>query len=383
MPTDHNSNPKSQENSEHLNSQRYKSLIEGHATQLVEDLFQDLESDLSGLKSPSARRSHSVVRSDRARSKTESSGSGQDSSIVLSLPPAQEERIPYVPFESAFLELERAEQQRRDAADQRLLPAAQEHSQGFNQRWVLSIGLTALVCSIGVWVGAVLQNSTPASSVAQTPLTPSPQSTQAPSTLLPSGQPTAPTQPSGLAAIPSPVAVPLRAHTVQPVVPNTTTIPATKAVAAAAPVVNPSKAVVSAPQKIAPSAASALPNRSQARPPKAVVIPVKAVPTLAKAGITDPAQQALPNLAPEAAPQPLPIGKASGKSGQPAGITIQGILELGDQSAILLARNGSTQQVRIGEALDGSGWRLTRIENGRAVIQRGDETRSVEEGEKF
>jgi hypothetical protein len=380
MPTDNTSNPNSQENSAHLNSQRYKSLIEGHATQLVEDLFQDLESDLSGLKTPSARRSHSVVRSDRARSKTESSGSGQDSSIVLSLPPAQEELIPYVPFESAFLELERAEQQQRDA-DQRLLPADQEHSQGLNQRWVLSIGLTALVCSIGVWVGAVLQNSTPASSVAQTPLTPAPQSTQSPSTLLPSGQPTTPTQSS--AAIPSPVAVPLRAHTVQPVVPNTTTIPATKTVAVAIPGVTPSKAVVSAPQKIAPSA-STLPNRSQARPPKAVVIPVKAVPTLAaKAGMADPAQQTLPSLSPNSAPQPLPISKASGKSGQPAGITIQGILELGDQSALLLARNGSTQQVRIGEALDGSGWRLTRVENGRAVIQRGDETRSVEEGEKF
>jgi hypothetical protein len=78
------------------------------------------------------------------------------------------------------------------------------------------------------------------------------------------------------------------------------------------------------------------------------------------------------------APQNLPVA-SQGK----AGVTVQGILDLGEQSAMLISRNGSSQNVRLGEALDATGWTFVRVEQGQAIIQRGNEVRSVNSGEQF
>jgi hypothetical protein len=85
-----------------------------------------------------------------------------------------------------------------------------------------------------------------------------------------------------------------------------------------------------------------------------------------------------PNLPSSPAPQPLPMGRQA-----KAGVIVQGILDLGVKSAMLISRNGSTQNVRPGEVLDATGWVFMRVENGQAILQRGNETRAVSGGEQF
>jgi hypothetical protein len=382
MSTNHTFNANSKESSQQNKPEMYASLIANHAEQLVDDLFHDLESDLSGLTSPTARRSHSIIQTDRAQPQTSQPLSTHPSSILMSLPPAKEEVVTYVPFEAALLEFENS-QTANQAAPQRLLLEGQEESQGFSQRWMLSIGLTALVCSIGVWVSAALQNNqpvpSPASAAATQPAIPAgPQTSPSPA-MVPQGLAMGMTPPAA-AVLPSPVSVPLPASTAQPVIKGV--VSREKAIAAI-PTVSQPKPAVAVSSKVAKPVVPAPVQRSRQAPPAAAVIPVKAVPTrIAAASIPiNPAQQ-LPSLTPSVAPAALPIAKPTGKS-QPSGITIQGIMELGDQSVLLLSRNGSSQQVKIGDALDSSGWRLLRVEGGRGIIQRGGEIRSVGEGEKF
>ncbi|WP_404786494.1 hypothetical protein [Altericista sp. CCNU0014] len=104
------------------------------------------------------------------------------------------------------------------------------------------------------------------------------------------------------------------------------------------------------------------------------------LPVLSSGNPTQAAPAVLtpPNLPPSLAPQPLPMGRQA-----KAGVTVQGILDLGDKSAMLISRNGSTQNVRPGEVLDATGWVFVRVENGQAILQRGNETRSVSGGEQF
>jgi hypothetical protein len=381
MSTNHIFNANSKESSQQTKPEMYASLIANHAEQLVDDLFHDLESDLSGLTSPTARRSHSIIQTDRAQPQTSQSLSTHPSSILMSLPPAKEEVVTYVPFEAALLEFENS-QTASQAAPQRLLLEGQEESQGFSQRWMLSIGLTALVCSIGVWVSAALQSNqpvpSPASAAATQPAVPA--VPQGPSPAMAPQRPAIGMTPPAAAVLPSPVSVPLPASTAQPVIKGA--VSREKALAAIPTVSQPKPAVTASP-KVSKPVAPAPVQRSRQAPPAAAVIPVKALPTrVAAASIPiNPAQQ-LPSLTPSAAPAALPMAKSTGKS-QPSGIMIQGIMELGNQSVLLLSRNGSSQQVRIGDALDSSGWRLLRVENGRGIIQRGEEIRSVGEGEKF
>jgi hypothetical protein len=248
---------------------------------------------------------------------------------------------------------------------------------------MLSIGLTALVCSIGVWVSAALQGNqpvpSPASAAATQPEIPAVPQTSPSVAMAPQGSATGITPPAA-AVLPSPISVPLPASTAQPVIKGA--VSREKAVAAIPAVSQPKPAVTASP-KVSKPVAPAPVQRSRQAPPAAAVIPIKALPTkIAAASIpTNPAQQ-LPSLTPSAVPGALPMAKPTGKS-QPAGITVQGIMELGDQSVLLLSRNGSSQQVKIGDALDSSGWRLLRVEGGRGIIQRGEEIRSVGEGEKF
>jgi hypothetical protein len=381
MSTNYIFNANSKESSQQPKPEMYASLIANHAEQLVDDLFHDLESDLSGLTCPTARRSHSIIQTDRAQPQTSQPLSTHPSSILMSLPPAKDEVVTYVPFEAALLELENS-QAANQAAPQRLLLEGQEESQGFSQRWMLSIGLTALVCSIGVWVSAALQSNqpvpSPASAAATQPAIPA--VPQGPSPAMAPQGPAMGMTPPAAAVLPSPVSVPLPASTAQPVIKGA--VSREKALAAIPTVSQPKPAVTASPRVSKPVVPAPV-QRSRQAPPAAAVIPVKAIPTrIAAASIPiNPAQQ-LPTLAPAAAPAALPMAKPSSKS-QSSGITIQGIMQLGDQSVLLLSRNGSSQQVKIGDVLDSSGWRLLRVENGRGIIQRGEEIRSVGEGEKF
>jgi hypothetical protein len=85
-----------------------------------------------------------------------------------------------------------------------------------------------------------------------------------------------------------------------------------------------------------------------------------------------------PALPTSLSPQTLPMGHQA-----KSGVTINTILDLGTRSAILISRNGSTQNVRPGEVVDSTGWVFVQVKNGQAILQRGNETRAVGIGEQF
>jgi hypothetical protein len=85
-----------------------------------------------------------------------------------------------------------------------------------------------------------------------------------------------------------------------------------------------------------------------------------------------------PTLPLNSTPQSLPMAQQA-----KSGITINTILDLGSKSAILISRNGSTQNIHPGEVLDATGWVFVQVQNGQAILQRGNETRAVGIGEQF
>jgi hypothetical protein len=85
-----------------------------------------------------------------------------------------------------------------------------------------------------------------------------------------------------------------------------------------------------------------------------------------------------PSLPLNPAPQSLPMAQKA-----KSGITINTILDLGPKSAILISRNGSTQNIHPGEVLDSTGWVFVQVKSGQAILQRGNETRAVGIGEQF
>ena len=62
---------------------------------------------------------------------------------------------------------------------------------------------------------------------------------------------------------------------------------------------------------------------------------------------------------------------------------LEGLLELGEQSAALFKVNGVTRRVQKGESIGASGWKLVDVANGEAIIRRNGEVRSVFAGQKF
>ena len=62
---------------------------------------------------------------------------------------------------------------------------------------------------------------------------------------------------------------------------------------------------------------------------------------------------------------------------------LEGLLELGEQSAALFKVNGVTRRVQKGENIGASGWTLVEVANGEAIIRRNGEVRSIFAGQKF
>lgn len=62
---------------------------------------------------------------------------------------------------------------------------------------------------------------------------------------------------------------------------------------------------------------------------------------------------------------------------------LEGLLELGEQSAALFKVNGITRRVQKGESIGASGWKLVEVANGEAIIRRNGEVRSIFAGQKF
>lgn len=114
------------------------------------------------------------------------------------------------------------------------------------------------------------------------------------------------------------------------------------------------------------------------QPPQASALPgvaVNPLPTVAVA----------PN---SVAPQTTAANSARGTvpniSSASASHVLVGLLELeGDRSAALFEVNGTTQRIRIGEAVGSSGWTLVSVSNGEAIVRRNGEVRSIFVGQSF
>jgi hypothetical protein len=148
----------------------------------------------------------------------------------------------------------------------------------------------------------------------------------------------------------------------------------TEAVSAATalpPVTTPPFKAVGTDQKSKSSAAAKL------QPPPTIALSSR-LPVLTRNQAQTTTAFVPPSLPPSLVPQAMPMGRQA-----QSGVTVQGILDLGSKSAMLISRNGSTQNIRPGEVLDSTGWVFVRVENGQAILQRGNETRTVSGGEQF
>ncbi len=352
----------------------YTSLIEQHAAQLMDELFQDLTPTLDDSTQSSIKTSHSHL---------------QDSSLALRIPLEDDSVLEglVVPFVEMDATLESLFPPIPDE------PVSDKSSDGFVAKVLLGVACLSLVGSVCLWIGTQLHRSIANPAIAQVP------------TVLPVANPDnaafaedlkhsleeAPAspeiaQPTSLATIPA-TPVPATSSGLFAAMPTEIApSPTLRTPAVDVPIRNvPSRSVPKASQ-IFPM--PNLANRKLASPPSVnftanKTTPATRLPTLTAAVMpTNPLPKGLTLGAPATSSHVPPVGQSVGRLAK-AGITIQGILDLGDKSAILIARNGSTQNIRMGEVVDSTGWVFLRVENGQAIIQRGSETRSVSGGEQF
>ncbi len=106
---------------------------------------------------------------------------------------------------------------------------------------------------------------------------------------------------------------------------------------------------------------------------------IKEVPKLPK--IKEPATVAAPS--PAASPAPVEQKQQKVASIPTSSHVLEGLLELGEQSAALFKVNGVTRRIQKGESIGASGWKLVDVANGEAIIRRNGEVRSIFAGQKF
>jgi len=100
---------------------------------------------------------------------------------------------------------------------------------------------------------------------------------------------------------------------------------------------------------------------------------------------------ARPSPLPAASPKPAASPNPNAESGPVAAATaapamtyvLVGVLELGDRSSALVAVNGVTRRVNMGETVGASGWTLVEVANQAATLRREGETRSIFVGQQF
>ena len=96
-------------------------------------------------------------------------------------------------------------------------------------------------------------------------------------------------------------------------------------------------------------------------------------------------------VAPSVAPLPTSPGASSSgavKAPIPLSVpgvarTLVGVIEMGDQSAILVEINGVAQRFKLGESIGSSGWTLVEVSKNQAIVRRNGEVRSVFTGQSF
>ncbi|MEB3215668.1 MAG: hypothetical protein VKN72_05320 [Nostocales cyanobacterium 94392] len=107
---------------------------------------------------------------------------------------------------------------------------------------------------------------------------------------------------------------------------------------------------------------------------------IRQVPDLPK--IKEPATVAPPKKTTATSPAPVQQEQKVAAVSASSHI-LEGLLELGEQSAALFKVNGITRRIQIGESIGASGWTLVEVANGEAIIRRNGEVRSIFAGQKF
>lgn len=327
-------------------------LIEEHAAQLIDELFQDLMLEENS-QTPAPQFSSQSLPAHGPTPK-------QPSSLALRIPSPEWEEGLTVPYVEMAATLESFYPPR--AEDESLLHPPAD---GLASKIIFGITCLTFVGSVGLWIGTQLSPSSVRPVVAQAPLATASVSSANTAFAEDAHASLQATPPSPVSPSPTAVSGPSTVPTPQPLA--VSVIPVSRPLAPVSP------------------APKAKPDTSSKVAEPAAKVALAAAPSI---------NYSLSNRLPALSAAPLPVGtglpsaatvspiSSVSHSGK-ANITIQGILELGDKSAMLIARNGSTQNVRIGEVLDSTGWTFLRVENGQAIIRRGSEIRAVSGGEQF
>ncbi len=343
-------NPSFKQSPTKLGKGSYTDLVEDHAAQLMDELFQDLDfgHEPSKQHPPSASAHQAVPSAASQLALAVKTDELQDNLL-----------IPYVEMD-AILEPFYAV----DPA-----PASvSKNDPAFRSSLLLGLAWGSFLGSVGLWSFTQFNPSlrSPATVQAAVPIS-------------------AAAQPQDI-AFATELSQTLQSAENSPPSPSLSLIPT----APLPPISSISQAIAAVP--VALPSITALPSKSvgigrkipytaavKAKPPQTVALATLSnrLPVL-RGDQTQASAFMPPNLPPSLAPQTLPMGRQA-----KAGVTVQGILDLGAKSAMLISRNGSTQNVRPGEVLDATGWVFMRVENGQAILQRGNETRAVSGGEQF
>ncbi|BAY80605.1 hypothetical protein NIES267_00620 [Calothrix parasitica NIES-267] len=145
-----------------------------------------------------------------------------------------------------------------------------------------------------------------------------------------------------------------------------------------------SKAKKAAPVKVAkaktPKTISAFASIREIKP-----VAVKSKPVSVKQAPEIPKMKEATAIAPspEASTAPVQAQEQKIASAPTSSHILEGLLELGEQSAALFKVNGVSRRVQKGETIGASGWTLVDVANGEAIIRRNGEVRSIFAGQKF
>ncbi|MCM1981736.1 hypothetical protein [Lyngbya confervoides] len=92
----------------------------------------------------------------------------------------------------------------------------------------------------------------------------------------------------------------------------------------------------------------------------------------------------LPSLTSQAPNPTLSLAKLQ-PMGTPANAShkVIGIVEMGLQSTLMVSSNGSYRNFQIGDTVNQQGWQLVQITDGKAILQKGSEHKTLSEGQHF
>lgn len=267
----------------------------------------------------------------------------------------------------------------------------------FYQRLFLVLGGLAIVTPLSFWGGTVLQASQPKSGIAATSV----QSLAAPSNSAPShsdkefasyaekamqqievshrsvSQPVPPLLSLPLLSSVPPVAVASNQQSAVSAQPQPNTAPSqtkTGSTPASSADINRLALRVFQPAPIT----SAVPSLSESPSSSQVNVP----PSLS--AITPAPASTLPSLSSSISSPTTTIAAATPmNSPVNASKKVIGIVELGLQSTLMVSNNGSHLNFQVGDTVNDAGWKLVQIAQGKAILQKGTEYKSLSEGQYF